>query len=235
MQAVIAIPSGFREVLAQDVAGVLLLIRVLATARRAGVNQVLLLWPADANPAIWEQCAASPTLRGLEIRKLESFPFDPRKNSSWSAICALLDEEFLWLPWNFVTSARILAAIEPSPAIPLSWARPERLSKELIRRSSGTGVTAHAGIDGVSIGSLNDVPRAERFLVAKSGKATDGIYSNFNRKLSRPFVRALTHTAITPNIVTLAGLLVAIVSASMYAKGSYWEYVAGAILFSFQG
>jgi phosphatidylglycerophosphate synthase len=44
-------------------------------------------------------------------------------------------------------------------------------------------------------------------------------------------VRLLSYTSITPNAVTLGGVLVAIVSAVAFAQGSYWSYVAGALLF----
>lgn len=234
MQAVMAIPSGSQAMLTWDVAGLPLLVRVLATAVRAGVNELILFWPADGNPAIWNQCACSPALKGLTIRKVEGFPFDPRKNSSWTAICSLLDDEFLWLPWNFVTVPRLLAAINLSIA-PLGCEKPARIKKDRTERSQRVGISTDSAISGVSVSSCKDVARAERFLVANSGKATDGIYSTFNRKLSRPFVRLLTHTRVTPNMVTLAGLLVAVLSAFLYARGSYPAYVAGAILFFFSG
>lgn len=234
MQAVMVIPSGSEKMLTQGVAGVPLLIRVLATAKRAGVTELLLFWPADTDREICDKAAAAPELRGLRTRIIGSFPFDPRKPGNWAAISSLREDEFLWLPWNFVTSSRLLAAIKPSVVLPLNWSEPVRLIKELLNRPRA-GISTDPPVDGVSIDSPRDVPRAERFLVAKSGKPTDGIYSNFNRKLSRPFVRFLTHTRATPNMVTLAGLLVAILSAFLYARGSYASYIAGAILFFISG
>jgi phosphatidylglycerophosphate synthase len=71
--------------------------------------------------------------------------------------------------------------------------------------------------------------------VAHSGKPLDGIYSKFNRLLCRPAVRLLTHTGITPNSVTLGGLVVAIVAALLFARGSYANYVGGALLFFLSG
>jgi len=76
---------------------------------------------------------------------------------------------------------------------------------------------------------------AERWLVANSGKPLDGIYTTFNRKLCRPVVRALTHTAVSPNAVTLAGLLVACLSAYYFSRGSYLLSVIGALLFFLSG
>jgi len=202
--------------LTQRVAGIPLLERVLATAMRAGVREFVLFWPCGIDPALWEETAASPILRGLEAIKIDSFPFDPKRSRSWNAIRTLLKDEFLWLPWNFITSSKLLASIEPCSLIPRGWNKPARLMKELLGTSTRGGVTTDPGVDGVSIHSRAELPTAERFLAANSGKSSDGIYSTFNRKLCWPFVRALTHTRITPNVVTLAGLLVAAISALMY-------------------
>jgi phosphatidylglycerophosphate synthase len=207
---------------------------------RAGVKELVLFWPADVDAAIWARCARSPSLRGLKTLKIESCPFDPRpfdpeKSSSWATICTALEGKFLWLPWNFVTASRSLLALEPSPILPLRWGKPVRLTKQLLGRIPRARATTDPGIDGVLVNSREDVPDAERFLVRNSGKVTDGMYSTFNRKLSRPIVRALTHTRVTPNLVTLAGLFVAIVSSLIYSRGSYLCYVVGAILFFFSG
>ena len=235
MQAVMVIPPNSEATLTQRVAGVSLLERVLATAVRAGMKNLILFWPADADPAIWHQCANSRTLRGLQTHKIRGLSFDPRERGHWDAIGSLLSDDILWLPWNFVTTARFLKALKPSMVLPLSWERPVRLVRDLKDRSPREGISADPGVDGISLHSSNDIARAERFLVANSGKATDGIYSTFNRKLSRPFVRILTHTRVTANMVTVAGLLVGISSALMYARGSYPAYVAGAILFFISG
>jgi phosphatidylglycerophosphate synthase len=199
------------------------------------VKDLILFWSADADPAIWDQCIVSPALHGLQTRTIRGLPFDPRESDDWAAVGSLLNDEFLWLPWNFVTVARFLKAVKTSADLPLSWEQPVRLVKDLIDRSPRAGIGTDPGVDGISIHSSNDIARAERFLVATSGKATDGIYSTFNRKLSRPFVRILTHTRATANMVTVAGLLVGILSALMYARGSYPPYVAGAVLFFISG
>ena len=215
MQAVMAIPKGSEKMLTQRVAGIPLLERVLATAVRAGVRDLVLFWPCEIDPALWAEAAESPILRGLETIKIDSFPFDPKRSRSWNAIRTLLKDECLWLPWNFITSSRLLASLKPCPVVPRDWNKPVRLTKKLLGTST-QGVTTDPGVDGVSISSRESLPTAERFLVANSSKSTDGIYSTFNRKLCRPFARALTHTGITPNLVTLAGLLVAAISAFMY-------------------
>jgi phosphatidylglycerophosphate synthase len=45
----------------------------------------------------------------------------------------------------------------------------------------------------------------------------------------------LSHTNITPNEVTFAGVLVSIFSAIAFARGSYWWYLLGAFLFYLAG
>ena len=71
MQAVLAIPGletlrnygDATEVLMQKVAGVPLLVRVIATAERAAVDSVLVIWPDDVDAAILESCAESSLLK----------------------------------------------------------------------------------------------------------------------------------------------------------------------------
>jgi phosphatidylglycerophosphate synthase len=243
MQAVLAIPSldtlqrlGYGpEFLMQEVAGVPLLIRVLATAARAGVDSVLVVCPEDVNPAIMTWCAKSSLFKGVQVEKL-NWPssFDP-SGTDWAAIAALLDDQFVWLPWNWVTHKRALAGLSSSSIRPVTWDRPVLLNKDTVLHDGPCRVSAGSLTDGISVISPATIPAAERFVVAHSGKPTDGIYSNFNRRLCRPFVRLLAHTPATPNQLTVAGLLVAIVGALLFARGSYVNYVAGALLFFVSG
>jgi phosphatidylglycerophosphate synthase len=232
MQGVIAIPAGSEKLLRENVAGVPLLARVVQTAMRAGVEELLLFWPADMDQGIWQEFVSGSR---LETVRIDLMPFDPRESSSWAAAASFLKDEFVWLPWNFVTTRHALAAVETSLSLPRNWCVPVRLSKDLLLRNPLPALRKDPRVEGVSVQSRGDIRLAERFLVANSGKATDGVYSKFNRKLSRPFVRALTHTSITPNTVTLAGLLVAIFSAFVYSRGFYSAYVGGAILFFISG
>src|SRR5260370_40434990 len=97
MQAVIAIPplqtlqkhGGAEQALMQEVAGVPLLVRVIATAMRVGVDSVLVVWPDDVDSSIWERCAASHPLHGLKLYRFFRSPiFDPRRAASCAAIAA---------------------------------------------------------------------------------------------------------------------------------------------------
>ena len=76
---------------------------------------------------------------------------------------------------------------------------------------------------------------AERLVVRRSGKALDGIHTSFNRRLCWPTVRWLSHTSVTPNGVTLGGVVVSILSCLFFARGTYSSSVAGALLFFVAG
>ena len=244
MQAVIAIPprqmlqqsGGAEQALMQEVAGVPLLVRIIATAMRGGVDSVLVIWPDGVDSSIWERCAASRPLRGLKLYKLfRSSMFDPRSTDTWAAIATCLEDHFVWLPWNWITHKRALAGLSPIPVRPWNWDYPTLIEKRALLYGTRVRTMSGRAVDGVPITSRADVARAERFLVAHSGKPLDGIYSKFNRLLCRPAVRLLTHTGVTPNWVTVGGLVVAIVAALLFARGSYANYVGGALLFFLSG
>jgi len=241
MQAVLVIPGSqllqkfadAERILTREIAGVPLLIRVIATAMRAGVDRLLIIWPPDVDQSIWVQCAASPLLRGLQIARLVR-QFDPRQPSNWADIAETVQEPFYWLPWNFVTHKWALTALAPVSARPVSCDAPALLEKQAVIDCS-RNQSAARDVDGILITALSSIGEAERFLVARSGKPSDGIYSRFNRWLCRPAVRLLTHTPVTPNWVTVGGLVVGIAAALMYARGFYAAYVAGALLFFLSG
>lgn len=233
MQAVIVVPSGAEKMLTQNIAGVPLLVRIMATAVRTGVKEVLLWWPADADREVWIECADRPELHDLDVHRIfYSAPFDSRHKEARAAVRGQVADEFLWLPWNFVTSIRLLAAIRPAPVCPIEWDKPVLLKKDSLGWVAGASETS---VEGVVVRSREDVRKAERFLVANSGEPMDGINSRFNHKLSGPFVRALMRTPVTPNLLTLAGLAAAVHAAHLYSRGHYLAYVGGAILFFISG
>jgi phosphatidylglycerophosphate synthase len=248
VQGVLAIPSSetFRKngdaaaVLMQEVAGVPLLVRVLATAARAGVDSVLVIWPHDMDSAVLTAVAESPELNGMRVDKLSwtdgwTNAFNPQSTAAWASLSPCLENVFVWLPWNWVTHKRALKDLAPSAAFPLSWRFPVVREKRAVLRPASFLVDCGSQPQGVSITSPAFIQEAERFLAVNSGKPTDGIYSSFNRLLCRPAVRLLAHTRVTPNAITLGGLLVAIVGAFLFTRGTYVNYVAGAVLFFLSG
>jgi hypothetical protein len=154
VQAVIAIPNtetlnqygGPAEALMRKACGVPLLVRVIKTALRAGADSLLMIWPADVPQSIWMSSQAAlgrECVCGIVIVQEEAF--EPRQKSSWAAIAGLLDNQFLWLPWNWVTTEETLASLKPSEALPTDWRLPTRLknfnrwlSRQAVRSRSHT-------------------------------------------------------------------------------------------------
>ncbi len=143
-----------------------------------------------------------------------------------------MDDQFLWLPWNWVTNKRVLASLKPSEVFPTDWNLPILLNAD---HNARVRLSIEPRPEGASVTSKRTASQAERLVVARSGKPLDGIYSTFNRWLCRPVVRLLSHTPFTPNAVTLAGLAVAILSCWAFARGFYAAYVCGALLFFLSG
>ena len=235
MQVVIVAPkpklgAHFTAHLTRKICGVGLLERTMATAQRAGATEILLIWPKSLTAKLAENFLRSPLLRKTgKVTLLLSENFDPTIRTCWADVWEHLDERFIWLPWNWVTNARGLTNLTESEHPPENWSTPAWVS----RTSAVAGSFCRSWdsvAEGVSVTSDESADAAERFLVAHSGKVLDGIHTSFNRRLCRPAVRWLSHTSITPNQVTFGGVVVAVLSGIAFAGGSYWWYVAGALL-----
>jgi phosphatidylglycerophosphate synthase len=243
VRAVLAIPRletlrnyGDGAEVLRRVAGVPLLVRVIATAARAGADSVLVIWPEGLNLAIFTSFAKSSLIKDVRVDQLVwPHAFDPRSTAHWTAIAARLEDQFIWLPWNWVTHKHALTELSPSRVRPVTWEHPVLLKSHAVSYDASFRVSSGRQTQGVSVTSRKAVPEAERFLVAHSGKPADGIYEEFNRRLCRPVVRLLAHTRVTPSALTLAGLLAAILAALLFALGSYVYYLEGALLFFVSG
>ena len=191
MQAVLAIPGleAFRkvgdaaDVLMRDVWGVPLLVRVLATAARAGVDSVLVIWPQDVNPAILEACTRSSELKDVSSRverlvgverlvwKDEwTNTFDPHSAADWESISPRLEDVFLWLPWNWITHTRALTELSTLRALPPKWFRPVMLEKGAVLQHSTFLISFGHQPQGVSVTSPSDIQEAVHFLAGNAGE-----------------------------------------------------------------
>ena len=83
-------------------------------------------------------------------------------------------------------------------------------------------------------GAVSDVASAktmERKLWASLGSSSDGVVDTyFNRPLGRFLSKALIHTPVTPNQVTVVSAWVGLASAWFFAQGNYTAGIIGAIL-----
>ncbi|MGA7318013.1 MAG: CDP-alcohol phosphatidyltransferase family protein, partial [Silvibacterium sp.] len=71
---------------------------------------------------------------------------------------------------------------------------------------------------------------AERKLDRWLIKPTDGIFARFNRRISVPISRQLIKLPITPNMVSLFTVGVGFAAGLLFARGNYWNMLAGALL-----
>jgi phosphatidylglycerophosphate synthase len=242
MQAVIAIPSfntpigkqTAAELLTRKVAGIPLLRRIILTTNRAGATDILLVCREAMGHALWQNLRQEASPSGSRIRVIQFSKFDPRGPSSWAALETHLSDQFLWIPWNWVTSKQFLKNLAPQNAASVDWEKPAHVSLHEVGNDPVSTLPSPVKT-GVLVTSAESIAQGERFLVANSGKVLDGIHTGFNRRLCRPFVRLLSHTSITPNAVTFGGVVVSVMSAIAFAHGGYRYSVLGAVLFYIAG
>ena len=222
--------------LTRAICGIGLLERTILTAQRAGATEVLLVWPMSMPIELAVAVMRSPRVQKKNnLRLLAVDRFDPDQCGSWLALQSELEGRFVWLPWNWVTNARLLANLPDWEQAPTNWAAPTWVSRNTVAFGRVFQPQPKPLPEGIAVTSDETAAAAERFLVARSGKVSDGIHSSFNRRLCRPAVRWLSHTPVTPNAVTFGGVIVSIIAALAFARGTYWSYVAGALLFFVAG
>lgn len=243
MQAVITIPESVAQadeqktgkLLLQKICGVSLLIRTQVTAARAGAGDVLLICPEKLSNELVQECTQGALQYGVRISAVRVSDFDPQASSSWTRLNSQLQDEFLWVPWNWVTNKQFLSGLPLVSMRSVEWNRPAHISVHGVDRDIASSAFPQKTVEGVAVTSPASAVAAERFLVARSGKVLDGIHTSFNRRLCRPFVRLLSHTAITPNQVTFSGVIVSVLSAIAFAQGTYLQNVLGALIFFVAG
>ncbi|HET8546622.1 MAG TPA: CDP-alcohol phosphatidyltransferase family protein [Bryobacteraceae bacterium] len=253
MQAVIAVKPSETIAAITLICGVPLLERVILTAVRSGCKRVVLLCPPSLPGAAARARLRTPRLGGAEIDTVDlAAPFDEADAEQWHRVSGRLEDRFLWMPWGYIPHRNALAELlgravaKPRANVRFAFHRSEPVSifdvpAVLVKSELADGCGAPLetllceGEPGLLLRGPADVAHAERELVRRSGKVTDGIYSRFNRWLCRPAVRWLSRTRITPNAVTFGGLAVALLSGMLFARGTWLSNVAAAILFFVSG
>jgi len=243
MQAVMVVPEivsqageqKAKELLMQKICGVPLLIRTSITAARSGANDILLISPETLTEEFIQDCTQAALQYGVQINVARVSDFDPQCPSSWTRLNLKVHDVFLWVPWNWVTNKQSLTGLPLVSMHSVDWNRPAYVSVHAVDRDDSSSALPQKATEGVAVTSPQSAAAAERFLIARSGKVLDGIHTSFNRRLCRPFVRLLSHTSITPNQVTFAGVVVSVLSAIAFAQGTYIQSVLGALIFFVAG
>lgn len=92
-----------------------------------------------------------------------------------------------------------------------------------------TGIRATGVAGGVKDGA--DARVMERCLWGSLSSSSDGVVDKyFNRPLGRYLSKALVHTSVTPNQVTVAAALIGLLSAYFFAQGTRAGGLIGAVL-----
>jgi len=242
MQIVIVAPEAIavaarpKARLTREICGVGLLERALVTSQYAGASEILLVWPQSLPLELAEEAIQSRLLKKKDnVRLVKVEHFDPNACSSWTNLQSQLEDQFIWLPWNWVTYPRALAKLPELKQSSPDWGGPTWASKTAVVSAASPRPRIGPAPEGVAVISDDTAAAAERFLVTRSGKVLDGIHTSFNRWLCRPAVRWLAHTPATPNQVTFGGVVMAILAGIILARGTYWSYVGGALLFYVAG
>src|SRR5215472_5488118 len=136
MQAVIAIPPftaridrhKAAELVMNPVAGVPLLKRIVLTANRAGATDVLLICPEGLNHESMQKFLEGIFQNTSRIRVIQFDPFDPRDSSSWAKLEVQLNDQFFWIPWNWITTKHFLKNLALTTVASVDWAKPARIS-----------------------------------------------------------------------------------------------------------
>lgn len=80
------------------------------------------------------------------------------------------------------------------------------------------------------IDSKVSIRRAEQRLIRYIWKSTDGIHGRTNKRMILPLLKVVLRTSVTPNMVSLVGVIVSIMSGYFYFRGHYVYAVVGALL-----
>ncbi len=82
------------------------------------------------------------------------------------------------------------------------------------------------------IESADAIPAIEARFLRGSGKSQDGFVSRYlNRPISRAVTRLLLRYPVTPNAWTWLIFPIPIIAAFVLARGSYWSFLGGLVLF----
>ncbi len=80
------------------------------------------------------------------------------------------------------------------------------------------------------IESRDSLRRAERRLIRYIWKSTDGMYARRNKRILKPILPYIFKTPITPNMVSLIGVIVSVYSGYLFSRGEYLYAVAAALV-----
>ena len=137
-------------------------------------------------------------------------------------------------PYDLILSTRLflyrkaVARLLAEPASPIISQPPaweDYFSAAAVREPSHAGVWDY-------IANGDQIDDIERKFLRGSGKSQDGFVSRYlNRPISRAITRLLLRFSATPNAWTWLIFPIPVVAALLLARGTYWSFVWGLVLF----
>ena len=88
------------------------------------------------------------------IWRLESFnsaKFNPRNSSSWAKLEAHVDDQFIWIPWNWVTTKQFLTNLPLLTMTSVDWAKPAHISLHEVVRDHPISTLPFPQPEGVAV------------------------------------------------------------------------------------
>ena len=168
MQAVISIPdlAGLvseqqaTELLMRPVAGVPLLIRTVLTAVRAGASEVLLVVPPAMSARLLQKLLETISRQEVRVELIQISEFDPQGRSSWISLKRHLKDEFLWLPWNWITTKNFVSQLPLVDIGSVEWRKAAYVTVHEVDREGASLALPPRSAGGVAVTSPDccDVP-----------------------------------------------------------------------------
>ena len=104
--------------------------------------------------------------------------------------------------------------------------------EQRLGRRFGPAAAMPAGIDPVVVARPQDIPAAERRLLAALVKNTDGFMArHVDRRISLQISRRLAPTWVTPTQVTIISMMIGLVGAPFFLSAHWFWQTTGALLF----
>ena len=233
--------AGFATLHGQDVKilGLGLARRTILAARRAGYRRIFLLTQDDVTlPGVetladWNRLRTALGPRAAEplliapatilaetgwLERLAGMPIEP---AAWAAA---LDRILM-----------VGAAAAPEALVALGaegGARNMTAAQGRLTRRFGSPAPMPDGVDPMVVAAPADVPAAERRLLRALVKDTDGFMArHVERPISLAISRQLASTAVTPNQMTLASMVIGLAGAPLFLSEEWSWQTSGALLF----
>lgn len=235
--------------------GLGLLQRMVLTLAQGGIRHVLVLAREGGAPGAklaheargWQDAAADVKLAALEGAEL------PLPQAPFLLLDGMIVFDAAWvarLRQYRVVGERILVGVEndravsagAGPALCPAASFPHLLAaiaggpghEGPSARTAAAQPPAQTGDGWVRVHSRGDAKRARRLLRLSMGKPSDGFFSrHLNRHFSWPLSRLLIGLGVRPNQVTLANLVLGLLSGWLIGRGGYANTLAAGLLFQF--